>query len=65
MLLEHTSSDDMKIVCIPQRSHEVLRRVLITQALNNVHTFSLENFGETKDGEVILHAQGGGFSIYI
>jgi hypothetical protein len=65
VLLEHISSHHMKIVRIPQRFRKALNRLLIILALNNVHTFRFERFGETKDGKVILRTQGGGFSIYI
>jgi hypothetical protein len=61
----HPSSEEIRVVKIPQRSQEPLRKLLLIMQLSTEDLFFLENVGTTPDGEVILRPSGEVFSVYV
>jgi hypothetical protein len=57
--------EEIRVVKIPQRSHEPRRRLLIIMRLTEGELFFLENVGYTPDGEMILRASVENLSIYV
>jgi hypothetical protein len=58
VVLKHPLFEEIRIIIIPQRSHEPLRRML-----NDENLLFLENSGYICDGEVILIAIGDQYTI--
>jgi hypothetical protein len=63
--LRHHSSEEIRVVKIPQRFQEPLRTLLLIMQLSTEDLFFLQNVGTTSDGEVFLRASGEDFSVYV
>jgi hypothetical protein len=62
--LRHHSSEEIRVVKIPQRSREPVRTLLLIMQFST-EDLLLQNVGTTPDGEVILRASGEDFSVYV
>jgi hypothetical protein len=63
--LRHHSTEEIRVVKIPQRFQEPLRTLLLIMQFSTEDLFFLQNVGTTPDGEVILRASGEDFSVYV
>jgi hypothetical protein len=62
--LRHHSTEEIRVVRIPQRSQEPLRTLLLIMQFSTADLF-LHNVETTPEGEMILRASGEGFSVYV
>jgi hypothetical protein len=65
VLMKHNFIDVVRLIQLPQGSHEAFKRLLTIIRTNNVEQFYLEYVGDTEDEEPILHAYGRGVSTYV
>jgi hypothetical protein len=56
--LRHHSSEEIRVLKIPQRSRKHIRILLLIMQLSTEDLFFMENVGNIPDGEVILRASG-------
>jgi hypothetical protein len=61
----HELFNEVRVVTVPQRCHESIRKLTIMLRTHSVKECYFENVGRTLNGDIILRAFGDGFDEYV